>query len=304
METKQKKLYDLIPMDSPDAVLDEVGVILKQISPQFPMDSVECIFKTTLSLYQGKYPGYRECNTRYHDIHHTMTAFLAVARLIHGAVLMGKALDERLIALAVITALLHDSGYIQKVDDTEGTGAKYTSSHVHRSIDFFSLAASSCGLSDQEIAVGRTMILCTDLFSDISKLTFDDDQTAFLGRVLEAGDLIGQRADRDYPEKLLLLYHEFKEGNVGDFKNEIDLLRDALSFSEFVKKHLHKTLSKSSDYLLAHFKARWNISEDLYKIATEKNMAYVKKILSTPGIDPVEHLKRGKVVKKLRAETC
>jgi hypothetical protein len=304
MEPKQKQLYDLISMDSAEAVLDEVGVILKHISPEFPVDPVRCIFKTTASLFQGKYSGYRACNTRYHDIHHTTAAFLATARLIHGAVLTGKVLDVRPIAVALITALVHDAGYIQKVDDTEGTGAKYTSNHVHRSIEFFCRAAPSCGLSDQEIAAGRAMILCTDLSSDISEISFDDGQTEFLGRVLEAGDLIGQRADRAYPEKLLLLYHEFKEGNVGDFKDEIDLLQDAIKFSDFVQEHLRKTLDKSSDYMLAHFKARWNIPEDLYQTATAKNMEYVKQILRTPGIDPREYLRRGKVVERLRAGSC
>ena len=107
MARKQKQLYDLIPMDSPAAVLNEVGDILKQISPEFPMAPVECIFETTMSLYKGQYPGYRGCNTGYHDIHHTTAAFLAVARLIHGAVLTGKALEERPITVALITALLH-----------------------------------------------------------------------------------------------------------------------------------------------------------------------------------------------------
>ena len=301
MAQKQKQLYDLIPMESPEAVLDEVAIIVQYISPEFPIDLVKCTFDTTISLFQGKHPGYRACNTGYHDIHHSMAAFLAVARLIHGAVITGKTLKKRLIAVSLMTALLHDAGYIQKADDTEGTGAKYTSNHVHRSVDFFCRVAPSCGLSEQEIAAGRAMILCTDLSSNVSELPFDDGQTEFLGRVLEAGDLIGQRADRAYPEKLLFLYHEFKEGNVGDFQDEVALLQDTLKFSEFVKKHLQETLEKSSDYMRAHFKARWNIDEDLYQTATEKNMTYVKKILSTPGIDPRDYLRRGKVIDRLRA---
>jgi len=33
-------------------------------------------------------------------------------------------------------ALFHDTGYIQEKSDDEGTGAKYTSIHVKRSIQF------------------------------------------------------------------------------------------------------------------------------------------------------------------------
>lgn len=294
---KKKQLYDLICMDSPDAVLEEVCLICKRISPEFPLAPVKCLFKDTVNLYRGDYPGYRACNTGYHDIHHTMAAFLATARLIHGAMLKGEVLDNRYIAVTLAAALLHDAGYIQKEDDTIGTGAKYTSDHVRRSIEFLRHAAPLCGFSEEEIAAGCTMILCTELTTDISSLSFVDDQTEFLGRVLEAGDLIGQRADRAYPEKLLLLYHEFKEGNIGNFNDEIDLLRDAIGFSDFAERHLKKTLSQSSEFMSAHFRERWNTSEDLYKRATQKNMEYVKQILSTPGIDPCEQLNRRRMLK-------
>ena len=137
------------------------------------------------------------------------------------------------------------------------------------------------------------MILCTELFTDVSSVSFANGQTEILGRVLGAGDLIGQRADRAYPEKLLLLYHEFEEGDVGDFRDELDFLRDSIRFSDFVVRHLEKTLAESHALMVAHFEARWNLSEDLYQAATQKNMEYVTQILSSPGIDPCECLRRG-----------
>jgi hypothetical protein len=288
-------------MYSPEAVLDEVCVILGMIFPQVATEMVEHVFQRTLELFAGQYPGYRACNTKYHDIHHSTAAFLAAARLIHGAVLCGEVLSERRVTIALIAALLHDAGYIQKADDRQGTGAKYTANHVQRSVAFLETVGPSLGLSEEDIGQGRAMILCTELSGDIASVSFGNSQTEFLGRVLEVGDLLGQRADRAYPEKLLLLYREFKEGDVGDFKDEIDLLRDSISFSDFAKKHIKKTLEKSSEYIRAHFATRWNVSEDLYETATKKNMEYVKWILSTPGIDPLEHLRRSGVVKRLRA---
>jgi len=69
-------------------------------------------------------------------LRHTTDTFLAMARMIHGATLEGETFSERHINLGLIAALLHDSGYIQSESDLQGTGAKYTASHVQRSIDF------------------------------------------------------------------------------------------------------------------------------------------------------------------------
>jgi hypothetical protein len=293
MEIKQKHLYDLILMDSPEAILDEARVILKIMMPDFIIKPVEDGFNTTLRLFAGEYPGYRACNTGYHDVHHALAAFLTTTRLIHGAVIKGQSLTMRAATVALVAALFHDAGYIQQVDDKAGSGAKYTATHVDRSIALFELAGPSWGLSNEEISQGRTMILCTELTTDISAVSFADNQTEFLARILAVGDLIGQRADRAYPEKLLLLYDEFKEGNVGDLKDEIAFLRDSIDFADFARDHIKKTLDKSSEYLCAHFEARWGISEDLYKTATIKNNEYIKEILSMPDTDPVERLRRG-----------
>jgi hypothetical protein len=294
---QQKQLHDLIRMDSPESVLEEVIVIVRMMFPDFVVAPLKDAFHRTRMLYRGEYPGYRACNTGYHDIHHTTAAFLATARLVHGAVLKGKMLSERSVAVVLIAALLHDAGYIQKTGDKDGSGAKYTAHHVERSIAFLERHGSSWGLSNEDIVAVRTMILCTEISTDISSLSFADGQTEFLGRVLEAGDLIGQRADRAYPEKLLLLYQEFKEGNVGDFQDELDLLRDAIKFSDFVQKHLEKSLRESSKFMSAHFWQRWNISKDLYKKATAKNMEYLEQLLKTPHIDPREHLRRKLIAK-------
>jgi len=71
------QLYSLIPMDSPQDVLDEVIVILGLISPDFDTAPVTSAFNMAVDLYRGKYPGYRACNTEYHDIHHTIDTFFA-----------------------------------------------------------------------------------------------------------------------------------------------------------------------------------------------------------------------------------
>jgi hypothetical protein len=156
------QLFNLIPIDSPEALLDEVVIILKLISPDFNADSVKSAFNAVTGLFSGNWPGYQACNTEYHDLCHTTDAFLATARLIHGAVLDGETFTDRHIALGMIAALLHDVGYIQEEHDIDGTGAKYTADHVERSMDFLERHGSELGLPYEEITEGRTIILCTD----------------------------------------------------------------------------------------------------------------------------------------------
>ena len=117
---------NLLNLDSIQKVLEEVMYILSLFSPDFDTKPVKNAFITTVNLFKGIYPGYRECKTEYHDLRHTTHTLLAMVRLTHGAVLNGMSLSNRNICVGLISALLHDSGYIQEEDDREGTGAKYT----------------------------------------------------------------------------------------------------------------------------------------------------------------------------------
>lgn len=64
-------------------------------------------------LFSGKYPGYRGCTTRYHDLNHTLHCFLLMARLIHGAFINGVVFKEEDVVLGLISALMHDTGYLR-----------------------------------------------------------------------------------------------------------------------------------------------------------------------------------------------
>jgi len=119
-----------LQMDSPEAVLNEVLVIPRIISPGFDVAPVIPVFMATVDLYEGRYPGYGACNTQYHDPDHITDTFLAMARLIHGAVIKGESFSESEITLGLMAALLHDAGYIQETRDRDGTGSKFTKIHV------------------------------------------------------------------------------------------------------------------------------------------------------------------------------
>ncbi len=295
-------LYSLIAMDSPEAVLAEVKLILNLIAPDFDDAPVAAAFTTIVNLFKGNYPGYRACNTEYHDLHHTTDTFLATARLIHGAVLDGETFIDRHISLGLIAALFHDAGYIQDKHDLEGTGAKYTLNHVQRSMDLLECTGVEFGLSKEENAMSRTMILCTDFAADIATIAFPSTKIELIGKILGAADLLAQMADRTYLEKLLFLYREFKEAGMGDYESELDLLRKTVGFYDFIAQRLKTTLDATDRFGSSHFASRWGINANLYHVAIENQRNYLKQILEIQDSDPRDHLKRGCIVDKVRRE--
>ncbi len=295
-----RKLSDLVDANQPDAVLDEILAIIHQITPDTDIATIRLAFLETVRLYNGEFPGYRACNTEYHDLRHTTDTALTLTRLIHGAILEGHLLDRRQITLGLIAALFHDSGYIQRKEDLEGTGAKYTATHVSRSMDFFSDTAAGLGLNAAEIDEGRSMILFTDLSVDTEQVSFETPQGAFLGSMLGAADLLAQLSDRTYLEKLLFLYREFKEAGIGDYSGERHLLEQTVEFYDTVSLRLEATLSKAYNFMQSHLSARWNINTNLYRKAIDNQKLYLKRILEDPDTNHRNHFKRDGIVNVVR----
>ena len=293
-------LSDLVEMNSPEAVLDEVQIILKLIDPDFNITPVISAFISTTELYNGSYPGYRACNTEYHDLHHITAAFLAMTRLIHGAMLESGTFTDREITLGLVSALLHDAGYIQEEHDLEGTGSKYTANHVQRSMDFILNHGMELGLSGEEIVACQNMILCTDLDLDVSTIEFPSAEVEFLSKMLGTADLLAQMADRAYLEKLLFLYHEFKEAKMDEYESEVDLLRKTINFYDFTTQRIETTLDAADQFMISHLVSRWDIQTNLYQEAIEKQKNYMRQILEMGDSDPRDYLRRGEIVNKVR----
>jgi hypothetical protein len=298
LDTSQ--LSTLVAMDSPEAVHNEVLHILHLINTGFDTASVTSVFSFTVDLYAGKLQEYKACNTHYHNLHHITDTYLAMARLLHGARLSGEDFSDREIFLGLTGALMHDSGMIQKSSDREGTGAKYTQEHVKLSMDFITNHAAALHLQDQEIANLRDLILGTDLMVDFASINFSSTKIELLGKILGTADLIAQMADRTYLEKLLFLYHEFREAEVGDYKNEVDFLRQTLNFFEISTKRFNETLDATYRHMVPHFKSRWNIDENLYMHSLENQRKFLEKILANKNISLYQELKRNNIVQKVR----
>ena len=225
-----------------------------------------------------------------------------MARLIHGGILKGNNLTHRDIILGLIATLLHDTGYIQDESDLEGSGAKYTAQHVRRSMDFLERRSSDYGLSGEEVKDGRAMILCTDLSVDIATIEFSSKETELLGKMLGAADLLAQMADRTYLCKLLFLYHEFREGKVGDYESEVDLLKKTVGFFDYIGQRLEKALGATHRFMSPHFANRWGIKADMYGEAIKRQKNYLKQILKMSNVDPRDFLRREGIVDRVRSK--
>jgi len=296
----KRQLATLVDMESPEAVHEEVLHILSLIRPDFDTAPVRRTFRFAVDLYEGQLKEYKACNTDYHNLRHITDTYLAMARLLHGAQLSGEDFSEHEIVLGLTGALMHDTGMIQESSDDEGTGAKYTPDHVRLSMDFVTKHASTLLLNEQEISDLRDMILCTDLMTGINSINFSTTKTELLGKMLGTADLIAQMADRTYLEKLLFLYHEFREAEMGDCKNEVDFLQQTLNFFEISDKRFKETLENTMRFMVPHFKARWDIDENLYILSLNNQRTFLEKILADESTSVYQKLKRAEIVLKVR----
>ena len=172
----RRRITDIFQIDSSVTVWSEVIEILRLISSSFQTDSTRRVFNSVNDLYHGNFPGYKACNTGYHDFSHATATFLAMTRLIHGAALDGSLFSASNVVAGLAAAILHDVGYIQEADDREGTGAKHKAIHEQRSMDFLGRHGKAFGLSADEISAGRSLILCTDMQEDIAYIPFASRQ--------------------------------------------------------------------------------------------------------------------------------
>lgn len=286
----KNQLALLVEGGSSNSVLNEVKKIFLYHYSIDAFEKVANVYNVIQSLFEGGFSGYRKCNTEYHNLKHTLDAFLATARLLDGRIISSGVYDVNRAVNLLVAALLHDTGYIQEETDTDGTGAKYTSVHVKRSIEFADRNSGALKLSEDDVAAVSSFISCTGLRSDhISTLSGDD---LVGGSILGTADLIGQMSDRTYLEKLLFLYYEFSEAGLEGDDSTFEFLRKTLSFYESTMSRLDFVLGRSYNYAIDHFSLRFKIHENLYMTAIEKQMDYLKSIIDDANSNFRTKLKR------------
>ena len=195
------------------AVQNEVDSVFSSLFPEADDAFIARTFAWTEQWFTGKYSGYQAIDARYHDLEHTLQGTLCLARLLRGRHFAGvrPILAPKMFELGLLAILAHDTGYLKRAEDTEGTGAKYTLTHVRRSGEFAKKFLSEEGYDASETHAVQNMIRCTGVNADLGTIPFTNDLEKTVGFALGTADLLGQMAAADYVEKLPVLYLEFAE---------------------------------------------------------------------------------------------
>lgn len=233
------------PVDtrSPAAVEEAVSALYRELFAEGDAGFVHEVFGWAVDSFEGRRPGYQAIDARYHDFEHTLQGTLCMARLLAGRHRSNvePQLTRRHYELGLIGILLHDTGYLKVLGDNEGTGAKYTLTHVQRSCEFAANLLAERGFSTEEIAAVQQMICCTGVNVDLGAIPFATDEIRLTGFALGSADLLGQMAAIDYVDKLPILFAEFEESSrfnagqmasVGTFSSAEELMRKTPGFWE------------------------------------------------------------------------
>lgn len=280
--TKTTTLASSSPLDgvsTPDALRNNIHKVftLTGSDPVFG----ERVLDLAVRLFRGDVWNSQPINLRYHDFAHTLQASYCFLDLVAGHQESSPLkFTPREVELGLASVLLHDSGYLKVSGDNEGTGAKYTYSHVLRSC---ALAASllptlGCLLDEIELVVGA--IRCTGLSGNPANIAFRNDNARLIGCMVATADYLGQMAAPEYPEKLPFLFSEFAEAdafcNVPPGRRAFSTVEAMLNatpgfWTKFVRPKLDADFSSVHRYLAPADRPEANP----YFTAVERNLALI-----------------------------
>jgi predicted metal-dependent HD superfamily phosphohydrolase len=282
----------LVDGENPSAVIAEAERIFKFWYDDAGWEPVARSAEAIVDLFEGRFPGYRACDTDYHDIRHTMAVLLATARIADGLFIERGPYPVDLARDLLVAAVCHDTGYIRTLDEEGGTGARFTAVHVARSAAFAEANIERFGLGDDSAARVARLVFATGTKGEYGEQAwagFDERQA---GAVIASADLVGQMSDRAYLEKLLFLYYEFKEAGFPGYETEFDMLRKTMGFYDMTVTLLDDKYGGIRSCARRHFAERWGIDRDLYAESMDRQMAYLQGILDDATTNFRKKLKR------------
>jgi hypothetical protein len=216
-------------------------------------------------LFDGRIEGYQACDAAFHDFDHTLQATIAVLDLLeaHEEKEIIPKLSDRDWEIALAAVLFHDSGYLKKSGDYEGSGAKYTTIHVGRGCLLAWDLLPQFGFQPGELRQIQYAICATSATTEMARIGFRDQREWLVGALVGTGDMLGQMAADDYPERLASLYLEFREASKFSrfqetrftvYRNLLDLLQGTEKFF--------------SGYVIGMLEGEWH---GLYSLLTDHN---------------------------------
>ena len=282
-----------VQVSNPAMVRNAVYELYSETFPGASFDKLWLAFYDFERLFTGRYPGYKGCDTTYHDVQHTLDMTLAVARLIAGyerSVEPAERLGADRARMAIITALFHDAGYIrhEERDAQFSNGAEFTLYHVSRSADFLRRYLPELGLA-KDVGVSSMIVHFTGYELDLDKIELDDPRDIICGHLIGTADMVAQMADRCYLEKCRdRLYKEFVVGGVAvenaspgeymvRYKSGLDLLKKTpVFYQQVMRNRLHSKFNRAYRYIEVLYDG-----QNPYIDAIRNNIAHLVRIIET-----------------------
>ena len=197
----------------PQAVAALARTIFREIGAEPGLPFIDRALKDATDMFEGRFSGYLGIDMFYHDFEHTLQATTCLLQIIVGRHHAGATpvLTQRDCELALLAVLLHDTGYLKRTEDPQGTGAKYTLTHVRRSCEFARAYLPQLDILPEEIEDITTAISCTGPANRISNAVFRRPEARLLACILVTSDYLGQMGASDYVDELPILFREFAE---------------------------------------------------------------------------------------------
>ncbi len=274
-----------------DCVSWEVSRIFLSLYPDASPQQLINSFDDVRAIYHGEYPGYRACDTGYHNLQHTLDVSLAMARLMDGYERTregSEPIGSWLFVFGTVTALLHDVGYIRRNKDTRhSNGAEYTLTHVARGGAFIQDYMSVIGMSDLG-PIARQIVHFTGYERQVSNIEVPSMIFRLLGNMLGTADIIAQMSDRCYLEKCRdRLYPEFVAGRLAEsalprtligmsFSSPGELVSKTPNFYRKARTRLNDVLGGAYTHAQHHFGG-----QNLYLDEIDKNVSYAESVAQT-----------------------
>lgn len=217
-QPRSQTLLAMFPkVDTRDAqaVARRIRELLRQIDPEGDFTFFNALFEEVGTMFRGDFGDFQPIDLAYHDYQHTLQATLCLAELMLGRHL-ARAQPEytwRHVELGLAAILLHDSGYLKTRSDGEGTGAKYTYTHVLRSEAVAASHLPRFGLKPEDVEIVLGAIRCTGPTATVAEQNYSNESDLLLGCCVATADYLSQMAASDYPDELEILYSEFEESD-------------------------------------------------------------------------------------------
>jgi len=279
--------------------LEECTDLFSQVYRGVSTTLLETAFEDTIRLYRGNYPGFRPCDTPYHDLEHTMAVTLATMRMIAGAAHENEIIGSGFAEAAIVSALFHDVGLIPRADEEVASGAELTVGHEARSAGFAAAYLAEKGRDELGLRHIERIISCTSMGMDPGTIRFGSREERIAGYIVGSADFSAQMSDRLYLEKLPLLFIEMKDAGSTMYADAFDLLqRTGEFYHNFVKVRLEQDFENVMRFAGSYFSRFESQPRNLYVEYIEKNLEYLNTAIAAGPDSWWMHLRREGVAER------